>query len=195
MQVLETIPNALYPFSLILAGVIAFAIFVYWNVSQLTSKPEPGENPYAKIGGTFFGGMLLAYLAIGPIITYEQIFAGAQFPRPGFALAWWIAMAIIVIMGIALMLKDFSKHRKLVWLQLLVYLFLAMVSAAWVAKTVNVISHAFTVSTLAGILFGLLGVIYIVLYALTPFMLVSFALDKLRNVKSPKTKATQAMPK
>ncbi len=183
MQIFEAIPTSLYLFSQVVAGIGAFAIFLYAIISGFKSKPDPGSNPYAHTGAVIFGSILAAYLAVGPILTYDQIYPEATFPRPGFALAWWIAFAILIILGITLNFKDFRKHPAYAWLLAPATLFLAVMSAAWVAKTVNVIGHAFTISTLAGLGYGLLGVIYIGLYAFVPVMGVSFVTGKLDDAK------------
>jgi hypothetical protein len=190
MQSFETFPNALYPISLGIAGICAFVIMVYMFVTSFTRKPEPGENTFTRPGVA----LLTVALAVGPIFIYEQIYPGVQFPRPGFALAWWIAFAVIVLIGIFIQFAEvIKKTGKIAWLLVLAYLLLATVSAAWVAKTVNVISHAFTISTLAGLGFGLLGLIYIILYGVVPFLFTSFALDKLGEyIKKSKATTTQA---
>ena len=113
MQIFEAIPTSLYLFSQVVAGIGAFAIFLYAIISGFKSKPDPGSNPYAHTGAVIFGSILAAYLAVGPILTYDQIYPEATFPRPGFALAWWIAFAILIILGIALNFKDFRKHPRL----------------------------------------------------------------------------------
>lgn len=178
MNAIPVFIQIVYVGSLISAFLLGIGIVVY----ILTKQGLDSSHVY---GGNILIAIICACIVFVPLF-FERMYPNSpQFPTDQFAGFYWIVFGVNLVLSLVFVFFMYKERLSKLLFFYPLFILLALISSAWAAKTVDVLSFIFqTGNVLAIILIGLAGLLYLLTYICVPaFFFWNFIDEKIIPAK------------
>ena len=181
-EYLSTIANIIFGISSIIAIIMVVTITII--VTKLLIAEQTGF-----VGGYVLAGILAGFLSMGPIIYCVEAMK-TDFPFPTFYIKYWIIYLLLIAVLISMNLmtstnKEESAEKSKRWWLNLGYFFVSLISAAWVACTIEAMIHVIqNKGIFLKILSPIIAFIYMAVYFAISPVLLSIIRDNFDKIPS-----------